>query len=140
MVPSAVASPIFAGCVAAVFFASGGSRFNPDHGAMIFVPGNEPELPLSREKRRAYRQALKHLPAHATLERPPGNGHESWECVQSKAESGLDRYGRPVLQTKYWTTSGICRGLGEKRFDHRRPSAIHRDTAHREAKIRIAEE
>jgi hypothetical protein len=99
MVPSAVASPIFAGCVAAVFFASGGGRFNPGHGAMIFVPRNEPELPLSREERRAYRQALKHLLAHATLERSPGNGHESWEYVQSKAESGLDRYGRPVLQT-----------------------------------------
>jgi len=98
MVPSAVASPIFAGCVAAVFFASGGGRFNPGHGAMIFVPGNEPELPLTREERRAYRQALKNLLAHATLERP-GNGHESWAYVQSKAESGLDRYGRPVLQT-----------------------------------------
>jgi hypothetical protein len=99
IVPSGVASPIFAGCVAAVYFGSGDGRFDPGYDAMIFAPGNEPELPLSQEERRAYRKALKNLLAHASRKRSAGNRHETWEYVQSKAESGLDQYGRPVLQT-----------------------------------------
>ena len=99
IVPSAVASPIFAGCVAAVFFASGGGRFNPGHGAMIFVPGNEPELPVTREERRAFREALKHTLAQGSLARSAGSGHESWEHVQSEAQYEFDRNGRPLLQT-----------------------------------------
>lgn len=99
IVPSGVASPIFAGCVAAVYFGSGGSRLDPGYNAMILAPGNEPELPLSREERRAYRKALNRLLANAALERSAANGHEAWEHVQSKAEYGLDRHGRPVLHT-----------------------------------------
>ncbi len=38
IVPSAVVSPIFVGCVAAVYFGSGGGRFNPRYGALIFKP------------------------------------------------------------------------------------------------------
>ena len=98
IVPSAVVSPIFAGCVAAVYFGSGGGRFNPRYGAMIFVPGSEPELPLSREERRAYSKALKHLLTH-TLEGSAGNDHDSWALVQSKAEYRFDQHGGPVLQT-----------------------------------------
>lgn len=98
IVPSAVVSPIFAGCVAAVYFGSGGGRFNPSSGAMIFVPGSEPELPLSREERRAYQKAFKHLLAHV-LEGSAGNDHDSWALVQSKAEYRFDQQGGPVLQT-----------------------------------------
>jgi hypothetical protein len=85
IVPSAVASPIFAGCVAAVFFASGGGRFNPGHGSKIFVPGNEPELPLTREERRAFREVLKRTLAQDSFARSAGNGHEGWEHVQSES-------------------------------------------------------
>jgi hypothetical protein len=99
IVPIGVANPIFAGCVAAVYFGSGGGRFDPSHNAMIFAPGDEPELPLSREEQRAYRKALKRLLAHATLERAAGNGQEAWEHVQSTAEYGFDQHGGPVLQT-----------------------------------------
>jgi hypothetical protein len=98
IVPSGVVSPIFAGCVAAVYFGSEGGRFDPAYNAAIFAPGNAPELPLSREERRAYRKALKHLLAHTSLERSAGNAHEAWEHVQSKAEDGLDQHGGPVLQ------------------------------------------
>jgi hypothetical protein len=99
IVPSGVASPIFAGCVAAVYFGSGDGRFDPGYDAMILSPGNKPEMPLTPEERRAYRKALKHLLVHASLERSAGNGHEAWEQVQSKAEHGLDQHSRPVLQT-----------------------------------------
>jgi hypothetical protein len=98
IVPSAVVSPIFAGCVAAVYFGSGGGRFNPSSEAMIFAPGSELELPLTGEERRAYSKALKHLLTH-TLEGSAGNDHDSWALVQSKAEYRFDQHGGPVLQT-----------------------------------------
>src|SRR5216684_1622742 len=63
IVPSALVSPIFAGCVAAVFFGSASGRFDPGRNAMIFVPGGEPELPLDREDRDAYSKALENLQA-----------------------------------------------------------------------------
>jgi hypothetical protein len=99
IIPSGVASPILAGCMAAVYFGSGGGRFDPGYNAMIFAPRNEPELPLSREERRAYRKRLERFVAHASREKSAGNGHEAWEHVQSKAEHRIDQYGRPVLQT-----------------------------------------
>jgi hypothetical protein len=100
IVPSAVVSPIFAGCVAAVYFGSGGGRFNPRHDAMIFVPGGEAELPLSREERRAYQKALADLQARANIESSAGEGQEAWEHLQSKAQPELDPHGRLILQTK----------------------------------------
>jgi hypothetical protein len=100
IVPSAVVSPIFAGCVAVVYFGSGGGRFNPRHGAMIFVPGGEAELPLSREERRAYQKALADLQARANLESSAGEGQVAWEHLQSKAQPELDPHGRLILQTK----------------------------------------
>jgi hypothetical protein len=97
IVPS-VASPIFAGCVAVAYFASGGGRFDPGYNAMIFMPSSEPEPPLSREERAAYRKALKRALAQTSFERLAGNGPEAWEHLQSKAEYGFDEHGRPVLQ------------------------------------------
>ena len=67
---------------------------------MIFVPGSEPELPLSREERRAYQKALADLLARAKLEASAREGQEAWERVQSKAQPELDQHGRLVLQTK----------------------------------------
>ena len=98
IVPSGIASPIFAGCVAAVYFGSEGGRFDPGYEAMVFTPGREPELPMSQEERRAYRKALEHLLARANLETSARNGQETWERLQSKAQYGLDQHGRPVLQ------------------------------------------
>ena len=39
MVPSTVVSPIFAGCVAAVYVGAGAGRFEPGHNAKVFVVG-----------------------------------------------------------------------------------------------------
>src|ERR1700758_692756 len=105
IVPSGVASPIFAGCVVAVFFASGGGRFNPGSDGMIFAPGHEPEPPLSRKERRAYRQELKDVLANADLERSAGKGHEPRRHVQSEADYGFDQRGRPLLETDVGTES-----------------------------------
>src|SRR5579864_2054571 len=45
IVPSVVVSPIFAGCVAAVYVGTGAGHFEPGRNAMVFVVGSEPERP-----------------------------------------------------------------------------------------------
>jgi hypothetical protein len=97
IVPSAVVSPIFAGCVAAVFVGSRSGHFDPGRDAMIFALGGDPEKPIGREDLRAYRKALEHLLAGGNTGTSAGNAGKIWERMQSKARAGLDRQGRPVL-------------------------------------------
>src|SRR5579862_1208913 len=98
IVPSAVFTPIFAGCVAAVYVGSGAGHFEPEHNAMVFVVGSNPEKPLGREDRRAFQQELKHFLAGAYPEEPGHNADKVWKKLQSEAKSGVDDHGRPVLQ------------------------------------------
>jgi hypothetical protein len=100
IVPSAVASPIFAGCVAAVYVGTGAGHFEPARDAKVFVVGSGPEAPLDREDLRAYRQEFKHLLAQAYPESPAPNPDKAWERLQSKAETAVDPQGRPVLQLR----------------------------------------
>ncbi len=97
IVPSAFVSPIFAGCVAAVFVSSGGGRFDPSRDAKIFALGSSPEKPIGREDLRAYRKALEHLLARADSGTSGGNSAKAWERMQSKAKAGVDERGGPVL-------------------------------------------
>lgn len=98
IVPSAVFSPIFAGCVGAVYVSTGANRFDPARNAMVFVVGRHPEPPLDREDRRAYQLQLKHFLAGAYPEKREQNAAKTWERLQSKAKAGVDAEGRPVLQ------------------------------------------
>ncbi|HEY6369640.1 MAG TPA: hypothetical protein VIX37_03615 [Candidatus Sulfotelmatobacter sp.] len=100
IVPSAVVSPIFAGCVAAVYVGTGAGHFEPARNARVFVVGNDPERPLDREDRRAYQLQLKHFLAGAYPEKPGQNADKVWERLQSKAQTGVDEQGRPVLQVQ----------------------------------------
>lgn len=100
IVPSAVVSPIFAGCVAAVYVGTGAGHFEPDRNAMVFVLGSNPEAPLDREDLRAYRHELKHLLAGTYPEKAARNPDKSWEKLQSKARTTVDAQGRPVLEMK----------------------------------------
>ncbi len=98
IVPSAVFSPIFAGCVGVVYVTTGASRFDPARNAMVYVVGGNPEPPLDREDRRAYQLQLKHFLAGAYPEKREQNAVKVWERLQSKAKSGVDEQGRPILQ------------------------------------------
>jgi hypothetical protein len=100
IVPSAVVSPIFAGCVAAVYVGTGTGHFEPARNARVFVVGNDPERPLDREDRRAYQLQLKHFLAGAYPEKPGQNADKVWERLQSKAKTAVDEEGRPVLQVQ----------------------------------------
>ncbi|PYX52058.1 MAG: hypothetical protein DMG79_01690 [Acidobacteria bacterium] len=98
IVPSVVVSPIFAGCVAAVYVGTGAGHFEPARNAMVFVVGGDPERPLGREDRRAYQQELKHFLAGAYPEKPGHNADKPWKRLLSRAKTGVDAQGRPVLQ------------------------------------------
>jgi hypothetical protein len=98
IVPSVVVSPIFAGCVAAVYVGTGAGRFEPGRDARVFVVGSDPEPPLGREDLRAYQLELKHLLAGAYPEAKGQKVGREWEKLQAKATAGVDEQGRPVLQ------------------------------------------
>lgn len=105
IVPSAVVSPIFAGCVAAVYVGTGASRFEPARDARVFVVGGDPELPLGREDQRAYRLELQHLLAGAYPEKSGQNVDRSWARLQAKAQHAVDDQGRPVLEMQVGDTT-----------------------------------
>jgi hypothetical protein len=99
IVPSAVVSPIFAGCVFAVYVGTGAGRFAPARNALVFAAGGEPELPVGREDRRAYQQELKGL-ANADAEGSSGHIRKEWSQLQARAHTEFDAQGRPVLQMR----------------------------------------
>ncbi len=98
IVPSAVLSPVFAGCVAAIYVGTGAGHFEPARDARVFVVGSEPEPPLGREDRRAFQEQLKHFLAGAFPEGSNQNAGKAWERLQSKATTDFDAEGRPVLR------------------------------------------
>ena len=97
LVPSVVVSPIFAGCVAAVYVGTGAGHFEPARNAMVFVVGGDPERPLDREDRRAYQLQLKHFLAGAYPGKPGRNADKVWQRQQARAKTGVDEQGSPVL-------------------------------------------
>ncbi len=100
IVPSAVVSPIFAGCVAAVYVGTGTGHFEPARGAMVFVVGGNPEPPLAREDLRAYREQLKHLLEGTYPDESSRRVDKSWEKLQAKSTKAVDSEGRPVLKVQ----------------------------------------
>src|SRR6202051_2546947 len=100
IVPSLVVSPIFAGCVAAVYVGTGTGHFEPARNAMVFVVAPSPERPLGAEDRRAYQRQLKHFLAGAYPEKPGRKVDKVWARLQSKAKTGVDEQGRPILEVQ----------------------------------------
>jgi hypothetical protein len=98
IVPSAVASPIFAGCVAGVYFTTGAGHFEPAQNANVFVAGQDPESPVAREDIKAYQAQLKHYLAGAYPEASAEHVEKAWARRQAKARPALDSQGHPVLE------------------------------------------
>ena len=81
------------------------ATFTPTRNARVFVVGNDPERPLDKEDRRAYQLELKHFLAGAYPDKHRQNADKVWEKLQSKAKSGVDDQGRPVLQLQMGESS-----------------------------------
>jgi len=98
IVPSAIASPIFAGCVFAVYVGTGAPRFEPARDALIYNPGGALEPPLGREDRRAYQHQLRNLLSEAYPVTAGRNVDKAWSKLQAKSRTDFDEQGRPILQ------------------------------------------
>jgi len=101
IVPSAVVSPIFAGCVFAVYIGTGAGRFEPDRNALVFDPIGDPEPPLSHQDRKAYQQRLKSFIAETGSASSEKRVGKEWEKLESKAQIAIDNQGAPVLQMHF---------------------------------------
>jgi len=98
IVPSAVASPIFAGCVFAVYVGTGAGGFQPARNAKVLDPSGNLEPPLAKEDRRAYQRQLRNLLTEAYPVTSGKNVDKAWSRLQARAKTEFDERGRPVLQ------------------------------------------
>src|ERR1700730_10609779 len=94
IVPSVVASPVFAGCVVAVYVGAGAGRFDPAREAMVFNAQRALEPPLGGEDRRSYQSELNHLELHHVVTDPASalNGvrMEKWGRLLRSAVPDFD--------------------------------------------------
>ena len=100
IVPSAVASPVFAGCVAAVYVGTNASHFDPAKQAMVFNADRDLEPPVGAEDRRSYQIELNHLVAADVAEIPGARIGKTLVRMMSDAAPGFDSGGRPVLRMR----------------------------------------
>ena len=98
IVPSAVASPIFAGCVFATYVVTGPGRFDPARDALVFNPEGKPEAPLGREDRRSFQHQLRNLLTESYPVTSGQNVEKAWSRTQAHAKVDFDDQGRPILQ------------------------------------------
>ncbi len=98
MVPSIVVSPIFAGCVFAVYEGVGAGRFHPARGALVLESDGTLEQPIDHEDLRAFQQQLKSLLASEYSVSSGQNVAKNWARLQAKAKIKFDAQGRPELE------------------------------------------
>src|SRR5580700_7099194 len=96
IVPSAVVSPIFAGCVAAVYVGTGAGHFDPARQALVFNAQRDLEPPIGPEDRRALQLELNHLVAE-TAENGESRTAKFSRLLRNAAPD-VDIEGRPVLR------------------------------------------
>jgi hypothetical protein len=97
IVPSSVASPIFGGCVVAVYAGTGAGRIDPSRGALVYNAQRDLEQPLGAEDRRSYQIELNHLLADPGPESNAARA-EKWARLLHNASPDFDAQGRPVLR------------------------------------------
>src|ERR1700676_5058122 len=95
IVPSVVVSPIFAGCVAAVYVGTGAGHFDPARQTLVYNAQRALEPPIGAEDRRSYEIELNHLAA-AKISEPAGTHPEkALQRWMNNAAPGFDAEGRP---------------------------------------------
>lgn len=100
IVPAAVVSPIFAGCVAAVDVGTeeGPEHFNPALHALVFSPERDLEPPIGEEDRRSYEIELKHIEAAEAAESTLVG--KNFLHMMESAVPSFDSSGLPVLRVQ----------------------------------------
>jgi hypothetical protein len=100
IVPSAIASPIFAGCVVAVYVGTGAGRFDPSRQALVYSAQRVLEEPIGPEDRRSYQLELNHLLAGSSSNEASLARVEKLKHLLRDAEPDFDGDGRPLLRIR----------------------------------------
>jgi hypothetical protein len=100
IVPSAVVSPVFAGCVAAVYVGTSRDHFDPAHEALIYNAERGLEKPVGSEDRRSYQIELNHLVAAEVADTADIHSEKTLARMMRDAAPGFDSEGRPVLRMR----------------------------------------
>lgn len=100
IVPSAVASPVFAGCVAAVYVGTEARHFDPSRNALVYNAERGLQPPIGAEDRRSYELELNHLVAAEMLQMSPTHVEKTLARTMNNAAPGFDSDGRPVLRMR----------------------------------------
>jgi hypothetical protein len=98
IVPSAIVSPVFAGCVLAVYEGTGTGRFDPSRLELVYNPQRGLEPRLDQEDRRAYQIELTHLVAADLARVTPTRVEKTLSRTLNAAAPGVDADGRPLLR------------------------------------------
>lgn len=101
IVPSAIFSPIFAGCVFTVYIGTGAGTFEPDKNAMVFNPDGAADQPLSRADRKQYQSRLKDFLKESGSAAPGEDLVKEWGKLESKSRWVIDDDGAPVFETAF---------------------------------------
>jgi len=99
-VPSAIASPVFGGCVVAVYLGARAGSFDPARGALVYSPDGTLAQPLGHEDARSYQTQLRDVVAEDDPIASVQSVEKAWAKLQAKALAGVDEQGRPVLQVQ----------------------------------------
>jgi hypothetical protein len=83
-----------------VYVATGAGHFDPTKNALVFSAGSEPELPMSRDERRAYERQFKSLLAETGPGTSPKRAEKAWARLESHAATELNDDGQPFFQLR----------------------------------------
>ncbi len=97
IVPSAIVSPVFAGCVLAVYVGTGAGRIDPAREAFVYSAERDLEPPIGTEDRRSYRLELTRMAKDPAAEGSAAR-IEKWSHLLRNASPSLDAQGRPVMR------------------------------------------
>jgi len=100
IVPSAVVSPVFAGCVGAVYVGTEAKRFDPSRNALVYNAERSLEPPIGTEDRRSYELELNHLVAPEVLKMSSTHVEKTLARMMNNAAPGFDSDGRLVLRMR----------------------------------------
>jgi hypothetical protein len=98
IVPSAVVSPVFAGCVAAVYVGTSAAHFDPARQAQVYNADRALEPPVGAEDRRSFQIELNHLVSAQLSEANGSYGEKKLARMMSNASPAFDSDGRPILR------------------------------------------
>ena len=98
IVPSAVASPIFGGCVLAVYEGTGAGRFDPAKQELVYNARRGLEPRIDEEDRRSYQIELNHLMEGEISKIGQNRVEKTLSRTLNSSTPGFDADGRPMLR------------------------------------------